>query len=522
LRDRVVWFFNVMSTLAWLATLTLCICVELDALEAIDTEEATYALIGAATLPQFFLALFDLTRSLIRAATLLKTARRRQTATQGTHATTLGTKPPFDEQLPPLPPLPSRGRRRRRRKRGGEREESAWEDGEQGTALTPSAGLSPWTGLGLELTRWEAVPNSPLDLPETFLTVSNMVEGGPAQTSGKVCIGDVLIRVDTKRCIGKDLPSVTSLLSGPAGTFATLHLVREGDDDKAETVVAVLERRPVGPTATPKHKGLQRGERLSGQLGYIDNGAREKVRPTPTVVKPAQPLALVRHAALSQGVTQRLPGPLNLGVSPSLGSAVVHHAADPSLYLPPLSAPLNSSHVARSEANSVAGGGVGGYPHPSLTYAMLPVGSDLMPQATFYSAEQPAPEHLVGRTPLSPPAPLELPVSMPPRPEGPENGSVHRGYTTPALLDQTRLTQRTQPSPTPMSASVAGSVAASRHAVPSTAPPNQIALPPVMRGVADHSESQLAQPGGAAEVAALALRQAIELKSALGYGASRT
>ena len=82
-------------------------------------------------------------------------------------------------------------------------------------------------GIGIQI----EAPESPMDVPEVerVIRVDGLVNGGPAEASGKVAVNDTLLEVDGQNLTGLHVADVRSLIVGPAGTPITLKGVRASD-----------------------------------------------------------------------------------------------------------------------------------------------------------------------------------------------------------------------------------------------------------------------------------------------------
>jgi len=76
---------------------------------------------------------------------------------------------------------------------------------------------------------------------EGNLEFTELVPGGPADTSGAVDVGDVLHEVDGINILGKPVPEVAPMIRGEAGTSVCLAIAKDGDEDRMEFPVLIRD-----------------------------------------------------------------------------------------------------------------------------------------------------------------------------------------------------------------------------------------------------------------------------------------
>jgi hypothetical protein len=126
-----------------------------------------------------------------------------------------------------------------------------------------------------------------------LLCVVKLVDGGPAHSSRRIQIGDVLTSVDGAGTVGKPLEEVVPLIVGQEGTTVKLTFMR-GDQNKVVTVFLIR--------GTPKH-ALPRP--CSSALRSRDSASEttlEKYEPRPPRASSFSPPAGQTHPYFYSGL----------------------------------------------------------------------------------------------------------------------------------------------------------------------------------------------------------------------------
>lgn len=97
-----------------------------------------------------------------------------------------------------------------------------------------------------------------IDTYTSLPKISGIIEGTPAEEAD-LRANDIIYKVDGQSTQGLELSEVVALIKGPEGTTVTLTLVREGENDYIEKVVA--RRKVESPTV--------KYEMLDDQMAYV-------------------------------------------------------------------------------------------------------------------------------------------------------------------------------------------------------------------------------------------------------------